>query len=444
MEERDRYLLEFGKLEKGSVRNEPAWVRGIRKAAIDRFAEAGFPSTRDEEWKYTNVSPIAMTPFKMLAGPEPDGLTVERLSRITFGELECTHLVFLNGHYSAELSRLRPLPEGAKVGSLAGILRTDAESLEPHLARYVDLKQNAFAALNTAFLRDGAFVYLPEGVVLEEPIHLLFVATSPGEAIVSHPRNLIVAGRGSQAAIVESYVALGDAVYFTNAVTEIVGGENAVIDHCWLQRESVQAFHVATLQAYLGRNCNFSSHSISLGGALVRNDVNVVLDGEGVNCSLNGLYLTTGRQHVDNHTLIDHAKPHCSSREIYKGVLDGKSRGVFNGKIFVRKDAQKTDAKQTNKNLLLSEEALIDTKPQLEIYADDVKCTHGATIGQLDEDALFYLCSRGIDRATARSLLIHAFGSEILHRMPVGPVRTGLECLLFTRMHDGHPIQGRL
>ena len=288
--------------------------------------------------------------------------------------------------------------------------------------------------MNTAFISDGAFVYIPKDSIVDAPIHLLFIATASGKPEVSHPRNLIVAGANTQVKIVESYVGLDKAVYFTNAVTEIVAGENSVIDHYKLQRESVQAFHVATLQIQQARSTTFSTCSISMGGALVRNDVNAVLDGEGCESVLNGLYLVTGQQHVDNHTQIDHAKPHCSSREFYKGILDEKARGVFNGRIIVRPGAQKTDSKQTNKNLLLSEGALVNTNPQLEIYADDVKCTHGATIGQLSADVLFYLRSRGINLETARNLLTYAFASDITSRIKIESIRTELENILFSRL----------
>jgi Fe-S cluster assembly protein SufD len=255
---------------------------------------------------------------------------------------------------------------------------------------------------------------------------------------VSHPRNLIVVGTGGRATIVESYVGPGRDAYFTNAVTEIEGGPGAIVEHYKVQRESEAGFHVATVQARLDRDAGFDSYNVSLGGALTRNDINAVLDAEGVQCRLDGLYVASGRQHVDNHTCIDHARPHCGSRELYKGVLDGASRGVFDGRIIVRPDAQKTDARQVNKNLLLSEEALVDTKPQLEIEADDVKCSHGATIGQLDEDAMFYLRSRAISEEAARNLLIQAFVSEVIHRIRIEPLRAGLECLLFTRLHKGH------
>ncbi|MCI0420515.1 MAG: Fe-S cluster assembly protein SufD, partial [Acidobacteria bacterium] len=323
-------------------------------------------------------------------------------------------------------------------GSLAEVLEKQAELVQPHLARYAGVSKEPFAALNTAFTADGAFIYLPKDSVVEEPIHLLFLSTGErNRPLVSHPRILVLAEANSQARILESYASLGEGVYFTNAVTEVVAGENAFIDHYKLQRESLEAFHISTVQVQLGRSANVSTQSISLGGALTRNHVNTVLDGEGGEATLNGFYLVNGRQHVDNHTCIDHAKPHCNSHELYKGILDGKARGVFNGRIIVRPDAQKTDSKQTNKNLILSEEALVNTNPQLEIYADDVKCTHGATIGQLDADSIFYLRSRGIDLESARHLLTYAFAGDFIHRLKIEPLRIALEKSLFARLAEG-------
>jgi Fe-S cluster assembly protein SufD len=306
--------------------------------------------------------------------------------------------------------------------------------MEPHLARHANLENQPFVALNTAFLADGAFVFLPRNAVVEEPIHLLFVSTGAAAPTVSHPRALLVAGENSRATIVESYSGQNDGIYFTNAVTEAVLGENAVIDHYKLNRESEQAYHLATMQVQLERSANFSSHSVTLGGGIVRNDVNAYLGGEGITCTLNGVYLANGRRLVDNHTTIDHAMPHCESHEFYKGILDDRAHGVFNGKIYVRQDAQKTDAKQTNQTLLLSKEATINTKPQLEIFADDVKCTHGATVGQLSEEAVFYLRSRGIGAAEARALLIYAFASDIVSRIKVEPLREQLDAVLLARL----------
>jgi Fe-S cluster assembly protein SufD len=431
-EETNIYLSNFEQFEKDTAKSARPFLNRIRKAAIARFAELGFPTLRDEDWKFTNVTPIAKIPFKPAVASDRNGLTVAKLSPVSFQTGVGDRLVFVNGHYAPDLSTLRPLPKGVMVSSLATVLTTQPEAVEPYLARYAKYQQHAFTALNTAFIQDGAFVYIPKGQVVEEPIHLVFVATSDGEGHVAHLRNLVVAGANSQVKLVESYIGLADEVYFTNAVTEIVASDGAVIDHYKLQREGTEAFHVATTQVHQDRGSKFSTHAIQFGGALVRNEVRSVLDAEGCECTLNGLYLADGRQHVDNHTVIDHAKPHCASHELYKGILNGKAHGVFNGKIFVRQDAQKTDAKQTNQTLLLSEEAVIDTKPQLEIYADDVKCTHGATVGQLQEEAIFYLRSRGIGREAARRLLTFAFANDIISRIQIEPLRTQLEEILLS------------
>jgi Fe-S cluster assembly protein SufD len=441
-EERDLYLSHFSRFEKAQTGKVPAWLRAVRRSAFDRFAALGFPTTRQEEWRFTNVAPIGKIVFKLTEPGEcdPKDLPAKTLDHFCWGQWECHQLVFVNGHFSPELSSLGSLPTGVLIQGLGATLENGSGRLEPFLAQYASFDSHSFVALNTAFIADGALVYLPKNAVLHEPIHLLFISTNQGEPTVSHPRTLIVAEANSQAKIIESYVGLEGQVYFTNAVTEVVAGENAIIDHCKLERESAQAFHIATLQVHQERSANFSTHSISLGGALARNDVNVVLDGEGAECTLDGFYMVRGRQHVDNHTTIDHARPHGSSRELYKGILDEQASGVFNGRIIVRPGAQKTDARQANKNLLLSEEALVNTNPQLEIHADDVKCTHGATIGQLDAEALFYLRSRGIDVETARHLLTYAFASDIISRVKIDPVRTGLECSLFMRLPQGHKI----
>jgi Fe-S cluster assembly protein SufD len=446
-EDLDSYRVDFERIERDSAGRRPQWINPIRRAAFGRFAELGFPTTRLENWKYTNVAPIVKTAFTRAgqAMLRHRVIAMDAIDAVTLDEVACAQLVFVNGHYSSDLSSLEKLPEGVIVSSLATVLTCNPASVEAHLAQYAGYHDHAFVALNTAFMEDGAFVSIPKDTIVDAPIHLLFISSarigSPDDegdsAPVSYPRNLIVVGSHSQARIIESYVGLEHDVYLTNVVTEIVGGENAVIDYYKVQRESEEAFHVATVQAQLGHSSTFSSHAIDLGGALVRNDLNVALDGEGAECTLNGLYMVTGRQHVDNHTRIDHAQPHCSSRQLYKGILDGKSRGVFSGKIVVHKAAQKTDAKQSNKNLLLSEDAVIDSKPQLEIFNNDVKCTHGTTIGQHDQEALFYLRSRGVDLAAARSLLTYAFASELLGRIKIEPVRARLEALLLTRLCDG-------
>ncbi|MFQ5665239.1 MAG: Fe-S cluster assembly protein SufD [Candidatus Binatia bacterium] len=412
-------------------RTLPAVIRRTREAAFARFTDLGFPTTRMEDWKYTNVAPITKIPFQLPNGSPHVSRT--DVAGASF-PAEC-QLVFVNGRYSPSLSAPGSLPPGVRVESLAAVLERQPALLEPHLARYADYASQSFTALNTAFIADGAFVSLAKGTTAPAPIHLLFLATAPGAATVAQPRNLILAEEGSTATVVESYVGLGPDTYFTNSVTEIPIGPRARITHYKVQRESAAAFHVASVVAHQEAASHFVSHSVSLGGALVRSDTGTVLDAEGSDCTLEGLYMVTGTQHVDHHTAIDHRQPRCRSRELYKGVLDGRSSGVFNGKVVVRPDAQKSDAAQVNRNLLLADAAAIDTKPQLEIFADDVQCRHGATIGRLDAAAIFYLRSRGIGQANARALLIYAFANELLSRMQVAPVRKQLEGVLSGRFH---------
>ena len=452
-EYQDICLAGFALREKEFARTGPSWLNEIRRTALDRFVELGFPTTHLEDWKHTNVAPIASVPFQP-APAGPGGAIIDALKGLPLCGLDCSRLVFLNGHYRRELSSLTDLPKGVRAGSLAEALANGSGALEQHLARHADFRDHAFVALNTAFLNDGVFLEIPNGVILEKPIVLLFISAPSGPPTVSHPRTLIIAGRESQATLIEGYIGLDGAppfrpadaelepgatsdVYLTNAVTEIVAGEGAILEYAKFQQEGHAAFHVATVQVRQERSSNVSTDSFALGGALVREDLNAVLAGEGAEASLHGLYMTAGRQHVDNHTTLDHAAPHCSSRELYKGVLDGQSTGVFNGRVIVRRDAQKTDSKQGNKNLLLSEDAVINTKPQLEIFADDVKCTHGATIGQVDQEAIFYLRSRGIGRDEARSLLTYAFANEIIDRVKHAPLRDRLREALFVRLGRG-------
>ena len=335
--------------------------------------------------------------------------------------------VFVNGRFARELSDLGELPAGIKVGGLAEEIARNSGTLEPHLGRYFQFGRDGFGALNTALIEDGAYVYLPRRAVLEAPIQLLFISYGTGVPAMAHPHNLIIAEDETQASIAEDYISMGSGAFFSNVVTELVAGENAVLSHYLIEREDLEALNVSTLRLQQARSANVSSHSVLLGGAIVRNNVHPVLAGEGGECLINGLFVGTGRQHMDNYMLVEHASPHCSSRQFYNGILDGQSHGVFHGRIIVHKDAQKTDAKQTNRNLLLSDDAQIDTKPQLEIYADDVKCTHGATIGQIEENALFYLRSRGIDEVAARRLLLFAFANESLDRMQSAVMREYLE-----------------
>ena len=414
----------------------PRWLQDLRDRAAARFTALGFPTVRDEEWRFTNISPIANADFVPANGAGAMTITEDAVSGFLYGDAPY-RVVVVNGRFAPELSHLKGLTAGVRVGSLAAAATEHADVVQRYLGGLAEFGTKAFSALNTALALDGAYVHISDGVVLDRPLQLLFVATGPESSTptMSNVRALIVAGDRSQARIVETYTGpRGGAKYFTNAVTEIFVGEGAVVDHYKVQQESVEAFHVASMHVHAGRNANFSSHSFSLGGQIVRNDVAAVLDGEGAECTLNGLYLADGDRLVDNHTAIDHAKPHCPSHEIYKGILGGKARAVFNGKIVVRQDAQKTDAKQTNRALLLSDNASINTKPQLEIFADDVKCTHGAAIGQLDEDAIFYLRARGLTYFEARDMLIHAFAGDILDRVKIEPLRLALEGELYAQL----------
>jgi Fe-S cluster assembly protein SufD len=437
---KDFYLANFAELEREMAEDGQVWTQSLRNVAMNRFATLGFPTTRLEEWKYTNVTPITRIPFQQ-AKPLVQALAAETLAAATIPGLASAQLVYINGHFRPELSTLQALPKGVQVGSLAQALSTRPAAVEAHLARYASFEEQAFVALNTAFMQDGAYVYVPRGCVVEVPIHVVFISLPAGEAMVSHPRNLLVFEDSTQATVIESYIGLGRDVYLTNAVTECVVGENAAVEHCTLEWESTSAFHIATLQIQQTRSSNFVSHAVASGGALVRRDINVVLDGEGAENTLNGLFMATAQQHLDHHTRIDHVRPHCTSREFYKGILDGHGRGVFNGKIVVHKDAHQTDAIQTNKNLLLSADASIDTKPQLEIFNNDVKCSHGSTIGRLDENSLFYLRTRGLEAGEARRLLTYAFASELVNRIHVDALRTTLNERILTWLPQSQRVK---
>ena len=422
----DSYIAEAERINAGRRRTDAEWVMRTRRDAIERFQSLGFPTTRDEEWRFTSVAPITGSRFA-LAHNGVAGLTADDIAPFRWpGEVAAT-LVFVNGRYVAAASDIGKLPSGVRVESLGRALAETPRDVEPHLTQVGPSDGRAFTALNTAFLADGAFVHVPPAAVVPAPIHLLFLTVGDEAETMAHPRTLVVMGASSQASIVESYGAIRAQRYFTNAVTEVTAAENATLDHYKVQRESPASYHMAAMYLRTGRDTTVSSHSISLGGSLVRNDILAVLDGEGTTCTLNGLYLTGGSRLVDNHTTIDHARPHCASREVYKGILADHARAVFNGKIVVRPDAQKTDAKQTNKALLLSADAQINTKPQLEIFANDVKCTHGAAVGQMDEEAIFYLRARGIGERDARHVLIRAFAGDVLNHMPLAGLRASVE-----------------
>lgn len=431
------YTDEFESFEKTLPPAEPEWLRRTRRTAIERFQQVGFPGRKHEEWKYTDLAPVLKVPFKPAVLGRPNGVVRERLSPYMFGVLKTSLLVFVNGRYAPRLSYSRSLPEGTRVCSMADALREDARALEPHLARHAPYKEDPFTALNTAFLQDGAFVDVPKGVVVDEPIHVLNVSTSKETPLLSYLRNVFVLGARSQATIIETYAGWAPEVYQTNAVTEVVAGPGSVLEHYKMQQESESAYHFGAMAVTQDRDSNVACNSISLGGRLARNYVRTVFRQEGGSLLLNGLVMTSDAQQADNYTRIDHTAPSCTSVELYKGILSDKSRSVFNGNIFVRHGAQKTVARQTNKNLLLSKEAFVDSTPGLEILADDVKCSHASTIGQLDESAIFYLRTRGIDEETARNILTYAFVADVLSYVKVAPIKIKLDQLVLSRLPRG-------
>ncbi len=415
-EEKDTYRQSFERFV-GVTRTEPDWLRERRTSAFGRFVETGLPGPRDEAWRQTPIGPITSTRW---VPAEASGAAV---AAPTLGSVPA-QVVLVDGCVQDPGAASAPEQgdSGLEVHGLADLLASDPAVLEPHLGRVLSDGVAVFAQLNTAFASDGVVVFIRPGAVLDAPLHIAHVATGRGTDPVSYSRVLIVAGKGAEGRIVETYSGPEDAVYLANAVTEVVVDDNAFVDHYKLQRDGSKGYHVATLSARLKRDARFSNHSFNFGAAISRNDIEARFDAEGGECVLNGLFMVDGARLTDTHSRVDHAHPHCSSRELYKGILDGSSRGVFNGLVQVRPGAQKTDAEQMNRNLLLSREALVHSVPQLEILADDVKCRHGSTTGQLDPLAIFYLRSRGIGETEARSLLTYAFASDLVNGLSVAPL----------------------
>ncbi len=433
---RDRFLALHDTFA-ASLGGEPAWLARLRAESLATFREQGLPHTRLEEWRYTNVTPLAKIPFALAA---PPGRAVSRddLEHHAFPVFACSVYVFVNGHFAPELSAPTRLNCGTTLASLAALRRGDPRQLPTQLAHLVDSKRHPFAALATAFLDDGAWLRVPRGAGAGQPIHLVFVSAPGPEPAVVHPRVLVQAEPGSRLTLIQDHVSVGNATGFSNAVTEIAIGAGAAVDYVLIQREPDHRFHVSNLTVTQERDSRLSAHTFCLGGALVRNDASVLLAGEGAECRLDGLFVAGGRQVVDNHTLVDHAVPRCTSRETYKGILGGEARGIFRGRIVVRPDAQKTSAEQSNPNLLIGADAEVDSKPQLEIRADDVKCSHGSSVGQIDPEALFYLRSRGLSAETARDLLTRAFAQEILRALPTPALADALDDVLQERLRLAH------
>lgn len=421
---RDAYLAEFQRQSRAG--NGRAWVQPLREAAIQRFERLGFPTMRDEQWRQTNLTALIQTAFEPAAPASLKRVPPEHA-------LDGPQLVFVNGHFAPALSTLGDLPRGVTVRTLAEALADATALVQPHLGRLAPHETHAFAALNTALFSDGAFVHVARGVAAERPIHLLFLTIGGRAATVTHPRNLLIVEEAAQASFVETHAGLGGGVYFTNAVTELVVGEGAVARHTKVQREALGAFHIACVSAEQSGASTLVTDTVNIGGALTRSDLGVVLAGEATETALHGLSLVSGRQHVDNHTRLDHARPRCHSRQLYKAVVDDRATSVFNGHILVRPDAQRTDAVQQNRNLLLAETATAHAQPQLEIFADDVRCTHGATVGNIDESAVFYLRARGVAEAEARGMLTCAFANEVVELIAAQPLRERLERLISER-----------
>lgn len=434
----DNYMDQFQHLQK-ALKDDP--LRDQRLTAIEGLQKTGFPTTRHENWKYTDVRPLA---GKSYAGADriPDKFSTDMLDAVRLPELDCHELVFINGRYSAVHSRINTLPEGTIIMDLADALNHHQNLIRQHISGFSAAEDNGFTALNTAFIRDGAFIWLPKNAIIEKPVNLLYLSGLNEQPFASHPRNLFILSENAQATIIESYIGLDDdSDYFTNTVSEVCLQDNARLQHYKVQQENLRSYHIGNLRITQAANSSIETHSISLGALLARHDLHSRLNAKGAEILMNGLYMASGRQHVDNHTRVDHLQPHTRSHEIYRGVLNDHARGVFNGKVIVHKDAQKTDAVQSNANLLLSNNAEVDTKPELEIYADDVKCAHGATVGQLDEDMLFYLRSRSIDETTAKSLLTYAFAGEVIRQIKLDPIRKRLEYLVIGRLPEADLIR---
>ena len=415
--------------------SSPAWLQPIRQAAWTRFLELGLPTTRDEDWRFTNLSPLTA----LSLAPASQGSSAN-LREVVFATLPGPCLVFVDGHYAPQLSEIGALPPGVRIGNLAAAPHADECALMASLQSRASKQSAAFDSLNAAFFTDGALILVPDDVVLEAPIRLYNITTSPDAGSMINLRHLIQVGARSRATVIESCLGQTDAAYLNNSVTELSTGASARVEHLKFQDEAAAGIHVSSLRLRLAQGSHAAHHSLALGARLARNNILARLEGEGADCLLNGLYLAVGEQLMDHHMVMEHASPRCDSREFFNGILDDQSRGVFHGRIHVHPGAVKTDAKQTNRNLLLSDEATANTKPQLEIYADDVKCTHGATVGQMNPEQLFYLQARGIDLDNARRMLMHAFAGEIIERIACLPAREELDQLVWNRLEQNPHI----
>ena len=434
MNSKEFYIESFKTYESKLNGDSKSFLHQLRKDALKQFRETNFPTLRNEEWKYTDISSIVKLNFTPAINSTPERFTKEQINKFLFKDFDCHLLVFVNGIYSEELSLINNLPKGVVVGSLKKLAKENPSVIDSYIGKLSKI-DNAFNALNTAYAVDGLVIVVPDGKILEKPIQVLYLNSSSDETMLASPRNLIVVGKNSQASVIANYRGISEKAYLNNSVTEIFIDEDAIINLYKIQNESDEAYHIEKVQATQKKNSVLNHYNITFGGAIVRNDINSVLDGENIETHYYGLYMINGKQHVDNHTFVDHAKPNCMSNELYKGILDDNARGVFNGKIIVRQDAQKTNAYQQNKTILLSKTATIDTKPQLEIFADDVKCSHGATVGHLDDVSEFYIRSRGVPQELAKSMLIRAFANDVIETIKIEPLKEQINHMIFEHLH---------
>jgi Fe-S cluster assembly protein SufD len=428
------YVSKFKSFEDKLNGQSKSFLHDIRKNALNNLAELSFPTNRNEEWKYTNIAPILKHNFIPAMISTVPKFRKEEIKPFLFKDFDYHLIVFLNGLFAEELSEIDNLPKGVVVDGLNRITKNNPGSISKYINNLSKI-DNAFNALNTAYSYDGLVVIIPDGMILEKPIQVLYLNSSKDDLVLSLPRNLIIAGKNSQVSVITNYRGYGDKIYFSNIITEVYAGENAIVDLYKIQNENDESYHIEKVQAIQKKNSVFNHYNINFGGAIVRNDINTLHDDQNIETHYYGLYLAHGKQHVDNHTFIDHAKPNCMSNELYKGILDDNSRGVFNGKIIVRRDAQKTNAYQQNKTILLSKTATIDTKPQLEIFADDVKCSHGATVGHLDDTSEFYIRSRGVPQELAKSMLIRAFANDVIDTVKIEPLKEQINHMIFEHLH---------
>lgn len=428
------YLSSFKKFEEKMNGESKSFLHNLRKEALVQLAGINFPSTRDEEWKYTSVSPILKQNFIPAFNLDKPDLTKEEINKYFFSGFAFYTMTFINGIFSEELSDLKGLQKGITVTNLASILHHNPEMINKELTKFVK-SENAFNLLNKIYSTDGAVIIVPDGIAVEKPIQILFLNGDKNNLVLSSPHNLIIAGKNSHVSVITNYSALNQSIYFTNIITEVFTDESSIVDLYKIQNENDNSFHYEKVEAHQLKKSIFNHYNFTFGGEIVRNDINSTLDDENIETHYYGLYLANGKRLVDNHTFVDHARPNCMSNELYKGILDDAARGVFNGKIIVRKDAQKTNAYQQNKSVLLSKLAKVNTKPQLEIFADDVKCTHGATVGHLDDDAYYYIRTRGIPSDLAKSILIRAFANDVVESVKIEPLRDQINHMIFKNLH---------